>query len=40
MGLKVGVTADDVHPVGAGEVAQHDFHTRSTVSTVAASAPL
>ena len=36
---KICITAVDVHPVRAGEVRQHDFKIRSTVSTVAASAP-
>ena len=37
---KVGVAAGDVHLVGTIEVAQHDFRIRSTVSTVAISAPV
>jgi len=37
---QIRITAGDVHPFGSGEVSQHDFKTRSTVSTVAASAPL
>lgn len=37
---KVGVTAGDVHLIRTGEIAQHDFRIHSTVSTVAASAPL
>ena len=37
---QVGVAAGNVHPVSAGEIRQHDFNTRSTASTVAASAPL
>lgn len=36
---QVSVTAGDIDPVSAGEVAQHDFRKRSTVSTVAAFAP-
>jgi len=36
---QVSITTGNVHPVGAGEVAQHDFRKRSTVSTVAAFAP-
>ena len=36
---QVGVAASDVDPVCPGEVAQHDFRIRSTVSTVATSAP-
>jgi len=36
---KVSVTAGDVYPVSTVEVAQHDFNIRSTVSTVAVSAP-
>ena len=36
---EVCVTAGNIHPVGTGEVCQHDFRNRSTVSTVAASAP-
>ena len=36
---QVGITAGNIHPVGSGEVSQHDFRMRSTVSTVAASAP-
>ena len=36
---QVSVTAGNIHPVSTGEVAQHDFRNRSTVSTVAASAP-
>lgn len=37
---KVGVATGDVHPVGTGDVGQHDFKIHSTVSTVAASAPV
>lgn len=37
---QIRVTAGDINPVSAGEIAQHDFSIRSTVSTVAASAPL
>ena len=36
---QVGVAAGNIYPVCTGEVAQHDFNIRSTVSTVAASAP-
>ena len=36
---QVGVAAGNIHPVGTGEIRQHDFRNRSTVSTVAASAP-
>ena len=36
---QVGIAAGDVYPVCPGEVGQHDFSIRSTVSTVAASAP-
>ena len=36
---QVGVAAGDVYPVCPSEVGQHDFSSRSTVSTVAASAP-
>ena len=36
---KICVTAGNVHPVGTIKVCQHDFKIRSTVSTVAASAP-
>lgn len=36
---QICVAAGDVHTVGSGEVRQHDFSTRSTASTVAASAP-
>lgn len=37
---KVGVAAGDIHLFGTGEVGQHDFSTRSTISTVTASAPV
>jgi len=36
---QVGITAGYIYPVCSGEVGQHDFKIRSTVSTVAASAP-
>lgn len=36
---KIRIAAGNVHPVGSGEICQHDFSTRKTVSTVAASAP-
>ena len=36
---KICVAAGDIHTIGSGEVRQHDFSTRSTASTVAASAP-
>ena len=36
---EVGAVAGDYDPVSAGEICQHDFRIRSTVSTVAASAP-
>ena len=36
---QVGVAAGNVHPFCAIEVGQHDLRIRSTVSTVAASAP-
>jgi len=36
---QICVAASDIHPFRAGEVGQHDFNTRSTASTVAASAP-
>lgn len=36
---QVSIAAGDIDPVCSGEVAQHDFKTHSTVSTVAASAP-
>lgn len=37
---KICVAAGNVHPIRTSEVGQHDFSTRSTASTVAASAPL
>ena len=37
---EVGAAAGDYDPVCTGEICQHDFRTRSTVSTIAASAPL
>ena len=37
---EVCAAASDYDPVSTGEICQHDFRTRSTVSTVAASAPL
>ena len=37
---EVSAAAGDYDPVCTGEICQHDFRTRSTVSTVAASAPL
>ena len=37
---EVGAAAGDYDAVFTGEIIQHDFRTRSTVSTVAASAPL
>ena len=36
---EVGAAAGDYDPVCTGEICQHDFRTRSTVSTIAASAP-
>lgn len=36
---QVGVAAFDVNVVGTTKIVQHDFNTRSTASTVAASAP-
>lgn len=36
---KICVTAGNIHPVRTSKIAQHDFRIRSTVSTVAASAP-
>ena len=36
---KVGVAAGNVDLVRSREIAQHDFRIRSTVSTIAASAP-
>ena len=36
---QVSIAAGDIDPVGTGKVAQHNFKIRSTVSTVAASAP-
>ena len=37
---EVSAAAGDYDAVCTGEICQHDFRTRSTVSTVAASAPL
>lgn len=37
---QVGVAAGNINPVSSGEVGQHDFKIRSTVSTASASAPL
>ena len=37
---QIRITAGNVYPVCPSKVGQHDFSTRSTVSTVAASAPL
>ena len=37
---QVSVATCDIYPVCSGEVRQHDCKIRSTVSTVAASAPL
>ena len=37
---EVGAAAGDYDAVSAGEICQHDFSICSTVSTVAASAPL
>ena len=36
---QICITAGNIHPVGTCKIRQHDFNTRSTVSTVAASAP-
>ena len=36
---QIRITAGNIHPVGSSKVRQHDFRKRSTVSTVAASAP-
>ena len=36
---QVGIAAGNINPVSSGEVGQHDFSSRSTVSTVAVSAP-
>ena len=36
---EVCAAAGDYDPVCTGEICQHDFRTRSTVSTIAASAP-
>ena len=37
---QISVATCDIYPVCSGEVRQHDCKIRSTVSTVAASAPL
>ena len=36
---QVCIPAGNIHTLGAAEIAQHDFRMRSTISTVAASAP-